>query len=170
MATIRDSRRFTHLVDENILRRVEGGPLPVAHWDKSKAHPDVEPFAEARSRQDVLGSRPVLLLGGLGGVFSATFTRPSCTVKPEQMGPTINPTDTTGDQIARILRSLEQTRGPCVIRTGKESVAIRTGKSPLCWVKQRDTGGDPAAAAAAGVTKKLKIKKNSYNQIGLDQI
>lgn len=60
-------------MDENSHGGVYGAPLAAGHGDKSEAHPDVEPLAEAGARQD-LGSR----LGGLGGrVFSATFTRPS---------------------------------------------------------------------------------------------
>lgn len=56
----------TYLVHENIQGGVDGGPLAAGHGDKSKAHADVEPFAEARSRADV-GSSPLLMLSGPGG-------------------------------------------------------------------------------------------------------
>ena len=76
-------RRQTYLVDENIQRGVDGAPFAAGHWDKSEAHADVEPLAEAGARQD-LRSSPVLLLGGLGGVLSATFTRPSWNKRVEE--------------------------------------------------------------------------------------
>lgn len=72
-------------MDEDIQRWVDEASFTVSHWNKSEAHPHVEPLAEARSRQD-LRLALVLLVGGRGGVFSATFTRPSCNMDREWKG------------------------------------------------------------------------------------
>lgn len=66
----------TYLVNEHVQRGVDGAPLAAGHWDKSEPHPNIEPFAVACPWQN-LGPNSLFLLNRLGGVFSATFTRPS---------------------------------------------------------------------------------------------
>lgn len=70
----------TYLVNEHIHRRVNQTFFTAGHRYKSKAHPNVEPFAMPGSCQD-RSRAPVFLLGRRSGDFSATSTRPSCTAQ-----------------------------------------------------------------------------------------